>query len=91
MCIFLSFRLPPYDILIFCQFACSVLLLPCYLFLVRFLLPFSWFGVVVSVLPRFQYLLSKFRVQRSVQTYVDISGDDRCEMSARSISVSKDE
>jgi hypothetical protein len=36
-------------------------------------------------------VLSKFRVQRSVQTYVDISGGDRCEMSAMSFSVSEAE
>jgi hypothetical protein len=36
-------------------------------------------------------LRHKFRVQRSVRTYADISGGDRCEMSAMSISVSEAE
>jgi hypothetical protein len=37
------------------------------------------------------YLSHKFRIQRSVWAYVDIFGDNRCEMSARSISVSEAE
>jgi hypothetical protein len=49
-----------------------------------------WFGCFRVTL--FSVCLShKFKVQRSVQTYVDISGGDRCEMSAMSISVSRAE